>query len=199
MVELRLATSKHEKARIMSSIEEICFFQLLLKLINAKNTIEIGVFTGYSALGVALALPCDGKVVACDISKEFTDIGKPFWESAGVAKKIDLILAPGTETLDKIINKKLYENVTFDFAYVDADKANYVNYYQKLKKIIRKNGLIAFDNVLWGGKILDKESNDSDTVGIRKINELLKEEADKGEIELVMLPISDGVSFVRIL
>lgn len=193
LAKLREATANHPKARMMSAPDQVSFFQFFLGAINAKKVIEVGVFTGYCTLACALSLPKDGKIIACDVSEEFTSVGKPFWKEAGVEQKIDLRIAPALETLDNLITS---EGQTFDFAFVDADKANYVNYFERLLKLMKKGGVIAFDNVLWHGKVLDESAKDEDTEGIRKLNSLLHGDQ---RVEIAMLPISDGVTFVRVL
>jgi len=192
MTELRQLTSSHERARMMTTPEQVCFIQFLLKAISAKSTIEVGVFTGYSTLGTALALPSDGKVIACDISDEYASIGRPIWEKAGVLGKIDLRIGSAIDTLNGLINHG--QEGKFDFMYVDADKVNYVNYFNLGLKLLRTGGVIAFDNVLWGGNIVKLDVVDEDTVALRKLNELLH--ADE-RVDISMLPIGDGVTFVR--
>jgi len=189
--ELRLETAKHEKARMMSAPDEANFFTLLLKTIQANKVIEIGVFTGYGTLALALGLPKNGKVLALDVNAEWPAIGKPFWEKAGVSDKIQLKIAPASESLAQLVKD---ESGTFDFAFVDADKANYVNYLEALLPLLRPGGLIAFDNVLWHGKVVDTKSTDPDTVGIRALNVKLQNDP---RVEIAMLTIADGVTFVR--
>ena len=161
---------------------------------SAKRTIEIGTFTGYSALAVALALPEDGTIVACDISEKWTAIGKNKWEQAGVAKKIDLRIGPASETLDELIAKG--EEASFDFAFIDADKANYLDYYKKCLKLVRKGGVIAIDNVLWSGAVINPDINDDDTKAIRELNDFL---AQDDRVSLSMVPIGDGLTLATII
>lgn len=146
LLQLRRETAQHSRANMQVAPEQGQFLAFLVKLIGAKKTLEVGVFTGYSSLSVALALPPDGKIVACDVSEEFTSIARRYWEKAGVADKIDLQLAPGTETLEYLIAQGQGE--TFDFAFIDADKENYDRYYELALKLVRLGGLIAIDNVL---------------------------------------------------
>jgi predicted O-methyltransferase YrrM len=157
---------------------------LLVKLAGAKRCLEIGTYTGYSALAVALALPKDGRIICCDISEEWTAIGKPFWKKAGVEKKIDLRIAPALETLKKLKGP-------FDFVFIDADKENYLNYYERCLKLVRRGGLIAIDNVLWSGEVANEKAQDATTVALRKFNDKLHK--DK-RVDLVMLSIGDGVT-----
>eukprot|EP01127_Copromyxa_protea_P005260 TRINITY_DN1518_c0_g1_i2.p1 TRINITY_DN1518_c0_g1~~TRINITY_DN1518_c0_g1_i2.p1 ORF type:complete len:209 (-),score=28.77 TRINITY_DN1518_c0_g1_i2:95-721(-) len=192
MVKLREVTTEHPASVMMSAPEQACFFTMLMKLIGAKKTIEVGVFTGYSTLATALGLPEDGKVIALDISDEYTAIGRPYWKAAGVEGKIDLQIGPAAASLDKLIEAGGANQ--YDFAFVDADKPNYQLYYEKLLVLIKPGGLITIDNVLWSGRVVDNSVNDESTVAIRNLNAFIS--ADK-RVEIVMLPIGDGVSFVR--
>jgi predicted O-methyltransferase YrrM len=171
------------------SPEQGQFMALLVKLIGAKKTLEIGVFTGYSSLVVALALPADGKIVACDVSEEYTNIARRYWQQAGVEDKIDLHIAPALETLDHLLAAG--EAGTFDFAFIDADKGNYENYYERSLQLIRPGGLIAIDNVLWSGKVADTEIQDNQTNKIRAVNRKLHQDS---RITLSLVPIADGLT-----
>jgi len=164
-----------------------------MKLINAKKVIEIGVFTGYTTLALALGLPEDGKVIALDISEEFPAIGKPFWVKAGVANKIDLQIGPALEALEKL---QQTQAGTFDFAFIDADKSNYSNYLSKLLPLMKKGGVLAFDNVLWSGRTADPRVQDKDTIALRALNSQLKSDM---RFEIAMIPLADGVTFARVL
>lgn len=187
--ELREQTHKMSMAQMQISPEQGQFMGLLIQLMQAKKTLEIGVFTGYSALAVALTLPEDGKVIGCDINVEWTKIARRFWEKAGVAHKIDLRLAPALETLQSLIDEG--QAGTFDFAFIDADKQNYPEYYEKSLLLIRQGGLIAIDNVLWDGQVADLNIIDRNTVVIRELNaKILKDE----RVSLSMLPIGDGLT-----
>ena len=177
---------------MLSSPEEMQFLQLLLKLSGAKKTLDIGVFTGYSSLCAAQVIPDDGKVVALDVSEEYTSIGKKYWEEAGVAHKIDLRLKPASESLDDLIENG--EAGTFDFAYIDADKTNYKQYVDKSYVLLKQNGLVAIDNVLWSGRVYDDENNEEDTVALKNLNEFLL--GDK-RWDLAVTTIADGVTFLR--
>jgi predicted O-methyltransferase YrrM len=187
--ELRQETASHPMARMQIAPEQGQFLALLVQLMGAKKTLEIGVFTGYSSLAVALALPSDGTLVACDSSEEYTAIARRYWQKAGVADKIELHLAPALETLDNLIAQK-QEN-TFDFAFIDADKSNYPNYYERALRLIRPGGLIAIDNVLWGGKVADSEVRDNRTQVIRELNQKLHRDP---RVVISLLPIADGLT-----
>ncbi len=165
---LREATAAHPRAQMQISPEQGQFMALLVKLIGARRCIEVGVFTGYSALSVALALPPDGTILACDVSEEYTAIGKPFWSRAGVEPKIDLRLAPACDTLDGCVAAG--EAETYDFAFIDADKTGYDDYYERCLKLLRRGGLIAIDNVLWEGAVA-RPADDADTRALQALND----------------------------
>jgi predicted O-methyltransferase YrrM len=167
------------------------FMMLLLKLIGAHKTLEVGVFTGYSTLSTALALPSHGRIVACDISEEWTSVARRYWVEAGVADKITLRLAPATETLDNLLAQG--ESGTFDFAFIDADKVNYDIYYERALKLVRKSGLILFDNMFWSGRVADLKVQDENTVALRALNEKLHHDE---RVFISLLPIGDGISLV---
>jgi len=188
---MREVTAEHRYAGMQIAPEQGQFMGLLVKLIGARRTLEIGVFTGYSALSVALALPADGHLLACDISDEFTRIGKPFWEEAGVAHKIDLQLAPALKTLDARLAAG--EAGQYDFAFIDADKSSYDAYYERCLQLVRTGGLIAIDNTLWGGDVA-KPSNSADTTALQALNTKLHHDE---RIDLSLLPFSDGVTLAR--
>jgi predicted O-methyltransferase YrrM len=189
---LRDETARHPMAIMQISPDQGQFMALLVKLMGARKAIEIGVFTGYSALSVALALPPGGRLIACDISTEWTDIGKRYWQEAEVASKIDLRIAPALDTLDKLISEG--QHGTFDFVFIDADKINYINYFERALILCRPGGLIAVDNVLWFGSVIDERKQDKDTVAIRAFNKKLH--GDK-RISLSMIPIGDGLTLAR--
>ena len=194
-----LAELRQETAQIPESVMQICpeqgaLMANLIRLMSAKKTIEIGTFTGYSALAVALALPDDGKIVACDISEEWTSVGKKKWEQAGVGDKIDLRIAPALETLEGLMAEG--QEGTFDFAFIDADKANYLDYYKMCLKLVRKGGVIAIDNVLWSGAVIQTDINDVDTVAIRELNDYLVHDE---RVALSMVPVGDGLTIAFIL
>lgn len=186
---LREETREMPNGNMQISVEQGLFMGLLIQLIGAKKVLEVGVFTGYSALTVATALPEDGKLIACDVSAEWTAIGRKYWEEAGVAHKIDLRIAPAVETLDTLLAEG--QAGTFDFAFIDADKSNYDAYYEKSLQLVRPNGLIAIDNTLWYGKVADDTVQDADTVALRNLNAKLR---DDSRITLSLLPIGDGLT-----
>lgn len=186
---LREETENHPFALMQICPEQGALMANLVRLISAKKAIEVGTFTGYSALAVALALPKNGYLLACDISEEFTSIGKPYWEEAGVSENIDLQIAPAVETLKSKIEDG--ESNTYDFAFIDADKINYLNYYELCLDLIRSGGVIAIDNVLWGGSVIDSARTDDDTKAIREINDFIV--SDK-RVNISMIPVGDGVT-----
>ncbi len=189
---LREETANLPQHNMQISPEQGQFMALLVELTGARRCLEIGTFTGYSALSVALALPEDGLIVACDISDEFTSRAKPYWQEAGVAGKIDLRLGPALETLDALIADG--ESGAFDFAFIDADKVNYQGYFQRALDLIRPGGLILIDNVLWSGAVADPARDDEDTEAIRDFNRAL---ADDPRISLSLVPIGDGLTLAR--
>ena len=189
---LREETAQHPRSIMQISPEQGQFMALLVQLIGAKKTLEIGVYTGYSSLVVALALPPEGKMVACDISEEYTSIANYYWEEAGVADKIDLRIAPAIETLDRLLAEG--EADTFDFAFIDADKSNYDNYYEQALKLVRPGGLIAIDNVLWFGQVADSQVQDNRTKKIRALNEKIHQDE---RVSISLIPIGDGLTLAR--
>ena len=194
LAKLREATATHPRAGMQISPEQGALLQVLVRLIGARRTIEIGVFTGYSALAVALALPADGKILACDISDEFTRVGRPYWERAGVAHKIELVLEPALHTLDARLATG--EAGRYDFAFIDADKASYDGYYERCLKLLRAGGLIAIDNVLWSGRVAQTvdASADPDTAALQWLNAKLQRDE---RVDLALLPIGDGLTLAR--
>ncbi len=189
---LREETAEMPQRNMQIAPEQGQFMALLAELILARRYLEIGTFTGYSALAVALALPQDGQVITCDISEEFTARARPYWEEAGVADKIDLRIAPALETLDTLITEG--EKGTFDFAFIDADKTNYQGYFQRALDLIRPGGPICVDNVLWSGAVVDPARDDDDTKAIRAFNDRL---SDDPRISLSLVPIGDGLTLAR--
>jgi len=189
---LREATADHEWARMQISPEQGQLMQMLVRMMGARNCIEVGTFTGYSALAVALALPGDGRLVACDISTEFTDIGVPFWEKAGVADRIDLRIAPATETLDAMIGAG--ESGAYDFAFIDADKPAYPDYFERCLTLLRTGGVLGFDNVFMQGNAADPETTSENAVAMRAFNAMLKNDP---RVEISMIPIGDGLTLAR--
>ncbi len=188
---LREITASHPYAMMQISPEQGQFMALLVKLMGATRAIEVGVFTGYSALTVALAMPADGKVLACDISDEYTAIGRPYWAQAGVAHKIDLRIAPAVQTLDAALAEGGAGK--YDFAFIDADKSGYDAYYERCLKLLRVGGLIAIDNTLWSGKVA-LAGGDADTEALKALNTKLKNDQ---RIDLALLPIGDGLTLAR--
>jgi caffeoyl-CoA O-methyltransferase len=194
LAKLREATASHPRANMQISPEQGALLQMLVRLIGARRTIEIGVFTGYSALAVALALPPDGRILACDISDEYTRVGRPYWERAGVADRIELVLEPALLTLDARLATG--EAGRYDFAFIDADKSNYDDYYERCLRLLRSGGLIAFDNVLWSGRVADKvdAAADPDTAALQWLNDKLQRD---DRIDVALLPIGDGLTLAR--
>jgi predicted O-methyltransferase YrrM len=190
--DLRAETAELERATMQISPDQGQFMALLVTLIGARRTLEVGTFTGYSALVVALALPPDGRVVACDVSEEWTGIGKRYWKRAGVAGKIDLRLGPAADTLQRLLDRDGPDQ--FDFAFIDADKANYDTYYELCLQLVRPGGLIAVDNVLWHGKVIDPAVTDADTEAIRRLNAKL---AHDDRVSISLVPIGDGLTLAR--
>lgn len=168
------------------------FMAFLLRLMGAKRCLEIGVFTGYSSLAAALALPEDGRIIACDVSEEWTAIARRYWREAGVEGKIELRLGPALDTLDQLLGEG--EAGRFDFAFIDADKENYLSYYERVLPLLRSGGLIAVDNVLWSGRVADPEVADADTVAIRHFNDCLHRDE---RVDLCVVPIGDGLTLAR--
>jgi len=189
LTQLRQETAQHPLGRMQIAPEQGQFMALLVQLLAAKKTLDIGVFTGYSALVVALALPPEGKVIACDVNQESTAIAQRYWQQAGVADKIDLYIAPAEETLDKLLTAG--EAGTFDFAFIDADKSNYDLYYEKALQLVRPGGLIAIDNVLWSGKVADTQFQDNRTNKIRVFNQKLHQDQ---RVNISLVPIGDGLT-----
>ncbi len=189
---LRDETSKLTNKHMQIAPEQGQFMRLLIEILGAKKTLDIGVFTGYSALSVALALPSNGKVIACDVSTESTAIAKRFWEMAGQSSKIDLKIAPAIETLENLLQDG--QANTFDFVFIDADKANYDHYYEKSLLLVRPGGLIAIDNVFWSGAVADKNNQDRKTNIIRELNAKIHKD---DRVTISMLPIGDGLTLAR--
>ncbi|MCG8347137.1 MAG: class I SAM-dependent methyltransferase [Chloroflexales bacterium] len=190
--QLRAETARNPEGRMQVGPEQGQFMALLLQLIGAQRTIEIGVFTGYSTLWTALALPANGRIVACDVNAEWTSIGQRYWAEAGVAHKIDLCLAPAAETLAALLADN--QAGQFDFAFIDADKASYDEYYEQCLQLLRPGGLIAIDNVLWGGAVADETQQDADTRALRALNAKLHSD---DRIDISMLPVGDGLTLAR--
>ena len=182
-------TARRPNSSMQIAPEQGQFMALLVKMLGAVNTIEIGVFTGYSSLWVALALPPHGKIIACDINPEYTTLALQYWREAGVEEKVDLRLAPALETLDELISEG--RSGEFDFVFIDADKENQVAYYERSLQLIRPGGLITIDNVLWDGAVADPHASDDETEAIRELNNLLHND---DHIDLSLVPIADGLT-----
>ena len=187
--QLREETAHLPNAIMQIAPEQGQFMALLVQLLSATKTLEVGVFTGYSSLCVALALPANGKIVACDVSEEYTAMARRYWEAAGVADKIDLRLAPALETLDELLAAGLAG--TFDFAFIDADKENYEAYFERSLQLVRNGGLIVIDNVLWSGRVADPQVQDASTTALRSFNDKLRKDP---RVTLSVVPIGDGLT-----
>ena len=181
---LRAATKKIPMGGMQIGPDQAALMQLLVRALGAKRCLEIGTFTGYSALAVALALPGDGKIICCDVSEEWTSIARRYWKKAGVARKIDLRIAPALETLKGLRGR-------FDFAFIDADKPNYWKYYERCQRLLRKGGLIAVDNTLWSGAVIDPGERSESTEALREFNRRL---AKDRRVDIALLPIGDGLT-----
>jgi caffeoyl-CoA O-methyltransferase len=189
--DLRAETAKLPGAGMQIGPEQGAFMGLLVELIGARRALEIGTFTGYSSLCIAGALPADGKLICCDVSEEYTKVARNYWRRAGLESKIELRLGPAVATLDALIEAEVE---AFDFAFIDADKTNYGNYYDRALKLVRPGGLIAIDNVLWGGGVAKPEENDEDTKAIRALNEKVRND---DRVTLALAPIGDGLTLAR--
>jgi len=192
LARLREETASHPQAVMQIPPEQGQLFDLLVKLSGARRAIEIGVFTGYSSLATALALPDDGKLMACDISEEFTAVARRYWKLAGVDHKIELRIGPAVETLDGLIASGSRDS--FDFAFIDADKTSYASYYERCLALIRTGGLILLDNMLQHGQVMVATNQDANVVAIRKLNDLILNDS---RVDSLLLPFGDGVSVVR--
>jgi predicted O-methyltransferase YrrM len=189
---LRAETAKLPMSMMQIGPDQGALLALLVRLIGAKHTLEIGTFTGYSALTVAQALPEGGKVIACDISEEWTAIARRYWREAGLDDRIELRLGPAAETLKALLQAG--GAGSFDFAFIDADKSGYDTYYELCLQLIRPNGLIAIDNVLWSGAVLDPKKSDADTVALRALNLKIRDDA---RVDSALLTVGDGLMLAR--
>ena len=192
LARLRAATASLPQAQMQIGPEQGQLMGLLARLVGAKRCIEIGVFTGYSSLAVALALPEDGRILACDVSEEWTAIARRFWREAGVEHKIELKLQPATRTLEQLLAAG--EAGHYDFAFIDADKPSYDTYYELLLQLLRPGGLIALDNTLWSGHVADPDNRDPNTVALRALNDKLHRDE---RVDLSLLPVGDGLTLAR--
>lgn len=189
---LREETSHDPMSMMQISPEQGQFMSMLIKLLGARRTLEVGVFTGYSSLCVALALPPDGKLIACDVSKKWTDVAWRYWQEGGVADIVELHLAPAIETMDHLLAH--HEAEKFDFIFIDADKDNYDGYYERALSLLRAGGLMAIDNVFWGGRVADPRERGKDTLAVRALNEKIRGDE---RVDLSMIPIGDGLTLAR--
>jgi caffeoyl-CoA O-methyltransferase len=189
LAQLRQETDLHPFSQMQIAPEQGQLMALLIRLMGATNAIEIGVFTGYSSLCIALALPPYGKLIACDLNEDYTAIARRYWQAAGVSNKIDLRIAPALQTLDTLLDEE--EAGAFDFVFIDADKQNYLHYYDRALQLLRPGGLVAIDNVLWGGSVADPKAQDPDTQAIRSFNEFLHQDE---RVMLSLVPIGDGLT-----
>jgi caffeoyl-CoA O-methyltransferase len=189
---LREETAADPMVEMQIAPEQGQFMAMLVRLIGARRCVEIGVFTGYSSLVTALALPEDGRIIACDVSEQWTAVARRYWQRAGVAHKIDLRLAPALETLDGLIAAG--QTGSYDFAFIDADKENTVAYYERVLVLLRPGGLLTVDNTLWSGRVTDPRELDRDTVAMRQFNELVHRDE---RVDLSLLPVGDGLTLAR--
>ena len=172
--------------------EQGALMAMLVSLIGARRCIELGTFTGYSSLAVALALPADGRIVCCDVSDEWTSVARRYWSDAGVADRVELRLGPALETLDELIAGGA--SGTFDFAFIDASKREYPDYHERILRLLRQGGLALYDNVLWEGGVIDESMTDEDTVGVRRLNDRL---IGDERVSISMIPVADGLTLVQ--
>ncbi len=192
LTRLRAETAKHSLSNMQIAPEQGQFMALLVELMGVSRALEIGTFTGYSSLWIALAMPPHGRLICCDVSEEWTAVAQRYWAAAGVEKKIQLRLAPATDTLDALLAAD--QTGKFDFAFIDADKQNYQNYLERCLQLLRPGGLIAVDNTLWDGAVADPENHEPDTLAIRAFNEKLHTD---DRVSLTLVPIGDGVTLAR--
>ena len=189
MQRLRTETTEHPRSEMQIAPEQGQFLRFLVRLIGVRRSIEVGVFTGYSALAVAMELPPTGTLVACDVSEEYTRVAHRYWVEAGVADRIDLRIAPAEETLSALLEDG--QDGTFDFSFIDADKETYDTYYEQSLKLLRPGGVIALDNMFRGGRVTDPEVEEESVRAIQRLNEKLR---DDERVDLSMLPLADGVT-----
>ena len=192
LARLRAETASHPRAQMQIAPEQGAVLRFLVEVLDARRCLEIGTFTGYSSLAVALALPEDGTIVCCDVSEEYTDIARRYWAEAGVAHKTDLRIGPAVGTLDALLADGAAG--TFDLAFIDADKRGYPDYWERCVALVRSGGVLAVDNVLWGGDVADPSNQDRDTVVLRRVNETI--DADE-RVTPVLLAIADGMTLAR--
>jgi caffeoyl-CoA O-methyltransferase len=193
LAKLRAETASHPKVNMQIAPDQGQFMQMLVRLTGARRAIEVGVFTGYSSLAVMLAMPADGRLLALDVSEEYTAIARRHWQAAGVADRIELVIAPAQDTLDARI--RAGEAGRYDFAFIDADKTGYLGYYERLLKLLRPGGLIVVDNTLWSGEVANPENREADTVALREFNNALHGDP---RVDLALLPVGDGLTLARV-
>jgi O-methyltransferase len=189
---LREETALLPQHNMQIAPEQGAFMAMLVSLIGARRCIELGTFTGYSSLAIALALPADGRIVCCDLSEEWTAVARRYWSEAGVADRVELRLGPALETLDELLAGGA--TGTFDFAFIDASKREYPDYHERILRLLRQGGLALYDNVLWEGGVIDESMTDEDTVGVRRLNDRL---VGDERVSISMLPVADGLTLVQ--
>ena len=190
---LREETARMPESQMQIAVEEGALLALLVQLLGARRVLEVGTFTGYSSTAMALALPPHGRIVCCDVSKEFTDVARRTWADAGVADRVELHIGPALDTLDALLEEGAAG--TFDLAFIDADKGNYAGYYERSLRLVRSGGLIAIDNVLWSGRVADPANQDESTLAIRALNAAI---ATDERVDVAMVPIADGLTLARV-
>jgi len=193
LAKLREETDSHPRRQMQIGPEQGQLLRLLVGLTGAKRCLEIGTFTGYSSLSVALALPPDGSIVCCDVSEEFTSVARRYWQEAGVADRVDLRIGPALDTLDAML--AVGAAGSFDLAFIDADKGNYPGYWERCVRLVRPGGVIAVDNVLWSGRVADPSDQSPDTMAIRALNERVRGDE---RVTAVTLPVADGMTIARV-
>lgn len=187
---LRAETAAHPESQMQIAPEQGQFMSLLVRMLGASDILEIGVFTGYSSTAMALSMPVGGRLVACDVSEEYTQVARRYWKEAGVSDRIDLRIAPAMDSLAEL----MAEGRTFDFAFIDADKKQYDLYYERTLELLRPGGVVALDNMLRGGRVVDPDVNDEGTVAIRALNEKIYSD---DRVDFSLVPIADGVTLAR--
>jgi predicted O-methyltransferase YrrM len=192
LLKLRAETASHPKVNMQIAPEQGQFMQMLVRLIGARRAIEVGVFTGYSSLAVMLAMPKDGRLLALDVSPVYTAVARRHWQEAGVADRVELVIAPAKATLDARLAAG--EAGQYDFAFIDADKTGYLGYYERLLKLVRPGGLIVVDNTLWHGAVADPADREADTVALREFNDALHRDE---RVDVALLPVGDGLTLAR--
>jgi predicted O-methyltransferase YrrM len=192
LLKLRAETASHPKVNMQIAPEQGQFMQMLVRLTGARRAIEVGVFTGYSSLAVMLAMPKDGRLLALDVSPVYTSVARRHWQEAGVADRVELVIAPAKDTLDARLAAG--EAGQYDFAFIDADKTGYLDYYERLLKLLRPGGLIVVDNTLWHGAVADPADREADTVALREFNDVLHRDE---RVDVALLPVGDGLTLAR--